>query len=234
VGTKQGAAGRAEKEELAMVSLLRRLAWRLDWLRAAPAVALANRSAARAAIERDLTRWRECHDLPAAWSDERALVHLLVEFPEFRNLLEYRTRGDQVLLRALAFRLRKPLETLILDIGELGPGLFIQHGFATIVSAERMGADCWINQQVTVGHVYSRGCPRFGDRVTLAAGAVVVGPISIGDDATIGANTTVVKDVPSGAVVVGPPSRVIERVDIGGPAGGNVDPRTRARTAPAN
>jgi serine O-acetyltransferase len=211
-----------------MVSLLKRLAWRLDWLRAAPALALARRSKAKAAIARDLARWRHCHELPAEWDDDRAMAQLLAEFPEFRNLLQYRTRGDDAILRAVAFRLRKPVETLILDIGELGPGLFIQHGFATIVSAERMGADCWINQQVTVGHVYNRGCPRFGDRVTLSAGAVVVGPISVGDDATIGANTTVVKDVPAGAVVVGPPSRVIERIDLTGPSGGNVDPRSRS------
>ena len=211
-----------------MVSLLRRLAWRLDWLRAAPALALARRSAAGPAIERDLARWRQCHELPTSWNDDRALVHLLAVFPEFRNLLEYRTRRENPILRGVAFRLRKPVETLILDIGELGPGLFIQHGFATIVSAERMGADCWINQQVTVGHVYNRGCPRFGDRVTLAAGAVVVGPSNVGDDVNIGANTTVVKDVASGAVVVGPPSRVIDRIEVIGPAGGNVDPRTRA------
>ena len=210
-----------------MVSLLRRLAWRLDWLRAAPAVALARHSAAWPAIARDLARWRQCHELPASLDDDRALAHLLGEFPEFRNLLEYRTRSDQAMLRALAFRLRKPMDTLILDIRELGPGLFIQHGFATIVSAERMGADCWINQQVTVGHVYNRGCPSFGDRVTLAAGAVVVGPITIGDDVTIGANTTVVKDVPAGAVVVGPPSRVITRIEPTGPAGGDIDPRSR-------
>lgn len=210
-----------------MIALLRQVQAKIGELRAAPAAALVRRSAQQFAIDRDIARWRQCHDVPADWPESRAFAHLLVAHPEFRNLLEYRTRGDNPLLRALAFRLCKPVETLILDIGALGPGLFIQHGFATIISAERMGADCWVNQQVTVGHVYDRGSPSFGDRVTLAAGAVVVGPITIGDDVTIGANTTVVKDVASGSVVVGPPSRVIERREIAGRAGGEVDPRAR-------
>src|SRR5690606_3230975 len=151
----------------------------------------------------DVERWVEILHLPATWSARRRLVHLLTVYPEFRNLLEYRLRGRSLLLRGLAFRLLKPVETLSFDVGEIGGGLFVQHGFATIVSAERIGEDCWINQQVTIGHVYDRGRPTIGDRVTIAAGAAVVGPVHIGDGATIGANTTVVKDVPAGAVVVG-------------------------------
>jgi len=192
-----------------MVSLLRRLAWRLDWLRAAPALALARRSAAGPAIERDLARWRQCHELPTSWNDDRALVHLLAVFPEFRNLLEYRTRRENPILRGVAFRLRKPVETLILDIGELGPGLFIQHGFATIVAARRVGRNCWINQQVTIGFTRPDDRPTIGDDVFVYAGAKVLGDVAVGDGAVVGANAVVLEDVPPGATAVGVPARIL-------------------------
>ena len=51
--------------------------------------------------------------------------------------------------------------------------------------------------------------PTLGDRVTIGAGAKVLGPIKIGEDSRIGANSVVVKEVPSGAVVVGVPGQVI-------------------------
>jgi serine O-acetyltransferase len=207
-----------------MVTTLRWARDAVAHLRALPALRLVDRARARATIEHDVARWAECLRLPRHWGARRVLVHLLATYPEFRNLLEYRLRGENPILRALTFRLLRPVETLTLEVGEIGGGLFIQHGFATIVNAERIGEDCWINQQVTVGHVYDRGRPTIGDRVTIAAGAVVVGPVEVGDDVTIGANTTVVKDVAAGSVVVGPPARVLARPGF---AGGHVDPRLR-------
>ena len=79
----------------------------------------------------------------------------------------------------------------MLDAQSIGPGLFIQHGVASQITAERIGRDCWINQQVTIG--YSKaGRPTIGDDVTVGAGAVVIGPITVHDGATIGINATVV------------------------------------------
>jgi serine O-acetyltransferase len=192
-----------------MASFLRLARQSVMAARALPAALLVERARDRAKIDRDVARWVEVLGLPTAWSRRQKLVHLLVHYPEFRNLLSYRLRGHNLLLRGLAFHALKPVETLSFDVAEIGGGLFIQHGFATIVSAHRIGEDCWINQQVTIGHVYDRGRPVIGDRVTIAAGAAVVGPITIGDGATIGANTTVVKDVPPGAVVVGAAPRVL-------------------------
>jgi serine O-acetyltransferase len=77
-----------------------------------------------------------------------------------------------------------------LDAARIGAGLFIQHGVATIVTADNIGSHCWINQQVTIGY-NARGRPTLGDRVWVGAGALVIGPITLHDGATVGANATV-------------------------------------------
>ena len=102
---------------------------------------------------------------------------------------------------------------------DIGPGLFIQHGFATIITAQKIGADCWINQQVTIGH---KGllAPVIGDRVRISAGAKVLGGVVVGNDVTVGANAVVVKDVPDGCTVVGVLGRIIKRYGQRVPAAG--------------
>ncbi|MCB0878702.1 MAG: serine O-acetyltransferase, partial [Thermoleophilia bacterium] len=66
--------------------------------------------------------------------------------------------------------------------------------------------------------------PTIGDRVMVGAGARVLGPVTIGHDARIGANAVVVKDVPAGATAVGVaatiqhPARIVEPVEIGADA----------------
>ena len=65
--------------------------------------------------------------------------------------------------------------TLHLACSDIGPGLFIQHGFATIVAARRVGRNCWINQQVTIGFTRPEDRPTIGDDVFVYAGAKVLG-----------------------------------------------------------
>jgi serine O-acetyltransferase len=77
-----------------------------------------------------------------------------------------------------------------------------------------VGADVTLYQGVTLGGTsLERGKrhPTVGDRVTIGAGAKVLGPITIGDDTRIGANAVVVKSVPPNSVVVGVPGQVIAR-----------------------
>lgn len=87
--------------------------------------------------------------------------------------------------------------------------MYIQHGFATVISAKSVGDDCWINQQVTIGYTFDSEPVVIGNGVRVSAGAKVVGNITVGDNAIIASNAAVVKDVPENAVVGGVPARVI-------------------------
>jgi serine O-acetyltransferase len=74
-----------------------------------------------------------------------------------------------------------------------------------------VGDDVMLYHGVTLGgRSLNRGKrhPTLGDRVTVGAGAKVLGPVWVGDDVQIGANAVVVKDVPAGAVAVGIPARI--------------------------
>jgi serine O-acetyltransferase len=74
-----------------------------------------------------------------------------------------------------------------------------------------VGDDCTLYHGVTLGGTsWEKGKrhPTLGNRVVVGAGAKVLGPIVIGDDAKIGSNAVVVKDVPAGATVIGVPGRL--------------------------
>jgi serine O-acetyltransferase len=97
----------------------------------------------------------------------------------------------------------------------VGPGLYVGHFGCIVVSAGAvLGARCNISQGVTIGaggRGAKRGAPILGDRVYVAAGAKIIGPIVVGSDSAIGANAVVVKDVEAGVTVGGVPARVISR-----------------------
>ncbi len=97
----------------------------------------------------------------------------------------------------------------------LGPGLFIDHATGVVIGeTAEIGTDVTLYQGVTLGGTnLDRGKrhPTVGDRVTIGAGAKVLGPITIGNDSRIGANAVVVKPVPPNSVVVGVPGQVIAR-----------------------
>jgi serine O-acetyltransferase len=76
-----------------------------------------------------------------------------------------------------------------------------------------MGRNCKVYQQVTIGFNHDLKAPVIGDNVEVCCGAKVIGGITIGDNVLIGANSVVVKDVPSNCVVAGVPARIIKRLD---------------------
>jgi serine O-acetyltransferase len=103
----------------------------------------------------------------------------------------------------------------------IGSGLFIDHATGVVIGeTAEVGDDVTMYHGVTLGGSGAdtgKRHPTVGDRVTIGAGAKVLGPIKIGDDSRIGANAVVVKPVPSGSVVVGVPGQVISRAGRGTP-----------------
>lgn len=95
----------------------------------------------------------------------------------------------------------------------LGPGVYIGHFGGVVISPHaRLGRNVNIAHGVTIGATSRgarKGAPTIGDRVWVGAHAIVVGKITIGSDALIAPGAYVNFDVPSGAVVLGNPGKVI-------------------------
>lgn len=139
------------------------------------------------------------------------LAYLLLFLKEYRNLFYLRVGRWRWLLYYL-----RPLSSLYICVKSenFGAGTFIQHGFSTIITAKRIGKNCWINQQVTIGYNNSRtlgiGQPTIGDNVRISAGTKVIGPITVGDNSIIGANAVVAKNLPRNSVAIPSPTVIKE------------------------
>jgi serine O-acetyltransferase len=174
---------------------------------------LARRAGEAEALDADILRWQEILRMPADMGPARRLCHLF-ERLEFRSLYYYRVRGVSGLRKIVLKVVRvflPPLAGLHLACPKIGPGLFLQHGFSTIIAAGEIGRNCWINQQVTIGFSDVASRPVLGDDVSIGAGAILVGGITIGNGAVIGAGTTVTKSVPAGVTVVSARARIVKR-----------------------
>lgn len=162
----------------------------------------------------DVKRWSRIVRLKNN-SDLVKLLQLLSKEMAFRNLYYYRIQKGNLLLEILAQFYKvfyKELKTLYIFCNNCGTGFFIQHGFCTIISANSIGENCWINQQVTIGYANDNiNRPVIGNNVRIAAGAKVLGGITIGNNVTVGANAVVIKNVPDNCLVVGVPAYIVKR-----------------------
>ena len=121
--------------------------------------------------------------------------------------------GARPVARALSTVVRSVTGVEIHPGAQIGRRFFIDHGMGVVIGATAVvGDDVMLYHGVTLGgRSLARGTkrhPTVGDRVTIGAGARVLGNIDIGDDVQIGANSVVVKPVPTGAVATGIPARV--------------------------
>ncbi len=179
----------------------------VNLVRALPAMVAMRFSGQRDIMLADLARWvsvRGAQRGRAGWIMD--FSDLMGRLPEFRSLFYFRLGPWGKVLGLLM----KPMTHLYL-CGDIGPGLFIEHGFSTIVVVKKMGANGWINQQVTVGWAHD-DCPTtIGQNVKIHAGAKVLGNLTVGDNCVIGANAVVIKSVPSNCTVVGVPAYIVRR-----------------------
>ena len=179
----------------------------LSSVRLIPLIALMLLSSNRNTIVGDLDRWALLKHLGKPqnfWERILLFVHLMTWKREFRNIFYLRAGLPGRLLSILC----SPMSSLHLDANTtIGPGLFVLHGDGIHVSADEIGENLWIGQQVAIGFMYDKR-PSIGNNVTIHAGAKVLGKLRVGDNATIGANSVVITDVPPHATVMGVPATV--------------------------
>jgi serine O-acetyltransferase len=95
---------------------------------------------------------------------------------------------------------------------QLGEGVVFVHTVGIVIGGDsRVGDRVFFLGGNTIGSVNTGGYPRIGNDVIIGAGARILGPITIGDGASIGANAVVLCDVPPGAVALGVPAVVRPR-----------------------
>lgn len=111
--------------------------------------------------------------------------------------------------RFLMRRLERRHRILVSSRARIGRGVTFPHPDGVIIGRDvAVGDNCTIYQQVTLGQSHGE-FPTLGDGVTVYAGAKIVGGVHVGDDAVVGANAVVIRDVPARAVVTGAPARVV-------------------------
>ncbi len=98
----------------------------------------------------------------------------------------------------------------------VGRRVVLEHFGGMVLVADRIGDEVIVRQNTTFGiarHDEPQSRPTIGDRVDVGVGAVVLGAVTVGDDAVIGANAVVCRDVAPGSVVGGVPARILKRSD---------------------
>ncbi len=149
----------------------------------------------------------------------RSRVEVLLTYPGVHALLLHRiahridAAGQPLIARLLSHVARMLTGIEIHPRAVIGRDFFIDHGMGVVIGETTViGDHCHLLQGVTLGGTSTRRekrHPTLEDQVTVGAGAKIIGAVTIGAGAKIGAGSVVVSSVPSGATVVGVPGHVI-------------------------
>jgi serine O-acetyltransferase len=177
---------------------------------------------------------------PAARSRWEILTYPGVWALMFHRLAHWLYRGELFFVARLVNHLSRMFTAIDIHPGAtIGHNFFIDHGFTVIGETAEIGNDVTIYQNVTLGGtnpadgIAGKRHPTIQDGVIIGSGAQVLGPITVGPRARIGANSVVTKDVAEGATMVGIPARsqLIEAksgfMPYGTPCSERFDPATQ-------
>jgi serine O-acetyltransferase len=149
-------------------------------------------------------------------------AEILATWPGIHALLSHRVAhalhaaGMPMVPRSLSMATRALTGIEIHPAAQIGRGLFIDHGSGVVIGeTASIGNDVTLYQGVTLGgtgFATGKRHPTVQDNVTIGSGAKLLGPITIGHGAKIGANSVVITDVPPNSTVVGNPGHPV-RVD---------------------
>ena len=152
---------------------------------------------------------------PAARS--RAEVFFL--YSGFRAVRTYRVshwfyRHDhKFIARYLSQRARHKTGIEIHPGAKIGRGLFIDHGMGVVIGeTTEIGDNCTLYQGVTLGGTgkdHGKRHPTLGNNVLVGAGAKILGPFRVGDNARVAAGAVVLDEVPPNSTAVGVPARIV-------------------------
>ncbi len=157
-------------------------------------------------INKDIKRWSDAKGIQGG--NNTLLLHFLANSTDFRSIFYFRNRG----IVSHILNIYCPREKYFkIDINtRLGGGILTGHPYSTILNANAIGENFYVNHLVTVGAVDGKR-PTIGDNVSINTGSIVIGDINIGNNVVIGAGSVVVKDIPDNCVVVGNPARIIKK-----------------------
>lgn len=151
----------------------------------------------------------------------RNLWDVMTTYPGVHAIIWYRVAhalwgvGLKWLARFIATVARWFTGIEIHPAAKIGERVFIDHGMGVVIGeTAEIGDDSTLYHGVTLGGTSwqeGKRHPTIGKRVIVGAGAKILGPIRVGDDARIGSNAVVVKDVPENKTVVGIPGRVVNK-----------------------
>ncbi len=157
------------------------------------------------------------HKDPAA----HTLVEVLTSYPGIKAVLLHRIShffhklGMPFVPRYIANIARELTAIEIHPGAEIGSEFFIDHGAGVVIGETAIiGNNVTIYAGVVLGGTslnQVKRHPTIGNDVVIGSGAKVLGPITVGDNVRIGANSVVINDVPAGSVVVGVPGRIVSR-----------------------
>lgn len=132
----------------------------------------------------------------------------LVKSSYFRTLFYHRTRGFFTNILRIFYPKNN---SFTIDFNtKIGGGLQLAHPYSTILNARKIGENVYVNHLVTLGEKNGEK-PTIGNNVELHAACIIIGGITVGNNAIIGAGAVVTKDVPENSIAVGNPARILDK-----------------------